>query len=40
MIENHEYDKAWEAIHQAQKAGRRISPEVLNRLKKDSARTD
>jgi tetratricopeptide (TPR) repeat protein len=35
-----EYEKAWEVVHQAQKAGRRISPELIERLKKESQRTD
>jgi tetratricopeptide (TPR) repeat protein len=38
--ETREYDKAWDAVHQAQKAGRQISPELLERLKKESERTD
>jgi len=38
--ETREYDKAWEMLHQAQKAKRWISPEVINRLKKDSGRAD
>ena len=39
-IENGDYDKAWEMVHQAQKAGRRISPGLVERLKKASERTD
>jgi hypothetical protein len=35
-----EYDKAWEVVHLAQKAGRRIAPETLERLKKDSGRAE
>jgi tetratricopeptide (TPR) repeat protein len=38
--ETREYDKAWEMLHQAQKARRWISPEVIDRLKKDSGRTN
>ena len=38
--ETREYDKAWEMVHQAQKVGRRISPEVIERLKKESRRTN
>jgi hypothetical protein len=35
-----QYDKAWEMVHQAQKLRRRIEPEQLERLKKDSGRND
>jgi tetratricopeptide (TPR) repeat protein len=38
--ETREYDKAWEMVHEAQKVGRRISPEVTERLRKDSRRTN
>jgi tetratricopeptide (TPR) repeat protein len=38
--QTHEYDKAWEILHRAQEAGRKISPRVIERLKKDSGRTD
>jgi tetratricopeptide (TPR) repeat protein len=38
--ETHEYDKAWDMLHQIQKAKRWIEPEVVNRLKKDSGRTN
>ena len=38
--ETREYDKAWEMVHQAQKVKRRISPELIERLKKDSGRTN
>ena len=34
------YEKAWEIVHEAQKAGRRIAPELIERLKKDSGRAD
>jgi hypothetical protein len=37
-IETREYGKAWEMVHQAQKLNRRISPELIERLKKDSGR--
>lgn len=39
-VETHEYDKAWEMLHQAQKAGRWIAPEWIERLKKDSGRNN
>jgi tetratricopeptide (TPR) repeat protein len=35
-----EYDKAWEMLHQVQKAKRWIAPEIVERLKKDSGRTN
>jgi len=38
--EMHQYDKAWDFVRQARKSGRRIEPEVVDRLKKDSGRTD
>lgn len=38
-VETREYDKAWEMVHQAQKANRLIAPELIERLKKDSKRT-
>jgi tetratricopeptide (TPR) repeat protein len=38
--ETREYDKAWEMLHQVQKAKRWIAPEVVERLKKDSGRTN
>jgi tetratricopeptide (TPR) repeat protein len=38
--ETREYDKAWEMVHQAQKASRRISPGLIERLKKESDRTN
>ncbi len=40
VTETREYDKAWEAAHRAQKAGRLIAPAVIERLKKESGRTD
>ena len=39
-IEARQYDKAWETVHQAQKVGRRIAPNLIDRLKKDSGRTN
>lgn len=36
--EIHDYDKAWEMVHRAQKAGRLIAPELIDRLNKDSGR--
>jgi len=39
-LETHEYDKAWEMVHHAQNLGWRISPEVMDRLKKASGRTN
>jgi tetratricopeptide (TPR) repeat protein len=36
----HQYDKAWDLVHQARKSGRRIEPETMDRLKKNSGRTD
>ena len=35
-----QYDQAWEMVHRARKAGRRITPELIDRLKKDSGRTN
>jgi tetratricopeptide (TPR) repeat protein len=39
-IETHEYDKAWKMVHQAQKVNRRIAPELIERLKKESERSN
>ena len=36
----HEYDKAWEMVHRAQNVNRRIAPELIERLKKVSGRTN
>jgi len=36
----HQYDQAWDFLHQARRSGRRIQPELVDRLKKDSGRTD
>jgi len=38
--ETHQYDKAWVYVHLAQKVGRRIGSEWMDRLKKDSGRSD
>ena len=38
--ETRQYDKAWEMVHQAHKVNRRIAPELIERLKKESARTN
>jgi hypothetical protein len=39
-VETRQYDEAWEVVHLAQRSNRRISPEVLERLRKDSGRQD
>lgn len=36
--ETREYDKAWQAIHQAQKSGRWVPPDLIYRLMKESGR--
>ena len=36
--ETHQYDKAWEIVHQVQKVSRRIAPELVEQLKKASGR--
>lgn len=38
--ESRQYDKAWEMVHRARQLGRRIEPEQLERLKKDSGQSD
>ncbi len=38
--ETREYDKAWEGVHRAWKAYRPIPPELIERLKKESGRTN
>jgi len=38
--ETREYDKAWDAVHQAWKSGRWIAPELILRLTKASGRTN
>jgi tetratricopeptide (TPR) repeat protein len=40
VTETREYDKAWEAIHRAPNADLRIAPELMERLKKESGRTN
>jgi hypothetical protein len=36
--ETRQYDQAWDLVHRAQKVVRRIGSELIDRLKKDSAR--
>jgi len=36
--ETRQYDKAWDMVYRAQKVVRRIGSELIDRLKKDSAR--
>jgi len=38
--ETRQYDKAWEMVHRAQNAGRRIPPKLIDRLKNDSGRAN
>ena len=38
--QTHQYDKAWELVHQSQKLTRWIEPELIEKLKKESARTN
>lgn len=38
--ETHQYDKAWETLHQANKAGQRIAPELIDHLKQASGRAN
>ena len=40
VTETHEYDKAWDAVHRAQKADRRMAPELIERLKNQSGRAN
>ncbi len=40
VTETREYDKAWEAVRRAQKWDRLIAPELIERLKKESGRTN
>lgn len=35
-----QYDKAWDFVHRAREAGVRIQPELVDRLKNNSGRTD
>jgi tetratricopeptide (TPR) repeat protein len=37
-VETRQYDEAWEVVHQAQRAKHWLSPELIDRLKKDSGR--
>jgi tetratricopeptide (TPR) repeat protein len=39
-VETRQYDEAWEVVHLAQRSNRWISPELIERLKKDSGRRD
>jgi tetratricopeptide (TPR) repeat protein len=39
-VETRQYDEAWEVVHLAQRSNRRISPELVERLRKDSGRQD
>ena len=36
-VETRQYDQAWEVVHLAQKSKRFISPELMERLRKDSS---
>jgi tetratricopeptide (TPR) repeat protein len=38
--ETPKYDQAWDFVHQARKSGIRLQPEIVEKLKKDSGRTD
>ena len=38
--EMHQYDKAWDFVHRARESGVRIQPELMDKLKKNSGRTD
>ena len=38
--EMRQYDRAWDFVHRARKSGVRIQPELLDKLKKNSGRTD
>ena len=38
--DTHEYDKAWDMVHQARKAGKLLSPDLIVRLKKESGRSN
>jgi tetratricopeptide (TPR) repeat protein len=39
-VETRQYDEAWEVVHLAQRSKRWISPDLMERLKKDSGRRD
>jgi tetratricopeptide (TPR) repeat protein len=38
--EMHQYDKAWGFVHRARESGVRIQPQLVDKLKKNSGRTD
>ena len=38
--ENRRYDQAWEVVHKARKSRKWIEPELLDKLKKDSGRSN
>ena len=38
--ESRQYDQAWVVVHKAQKSGKWVTPETLDRLKKESGRTN
>jgi len=40
LSETREYDKAWATFHRAEKANRWIAPELIERLKRESGRTN
>ncbi len=39
-VETRQYDEAWELVHRAQRSKKWISPELIERLKKDSGRRE
>jgi tetratricopeptide (TPR) repeat protein len=39
-VETRQYDEAWEVVHLAQRSKKPLSPELIERLKKDSGRRD
>jgi hypothetical protein len=39
-VETRQYDEAWEVVHLARRSKKWLSPELLERLKKDSGRQD
>jgi len=39
-VETRQYDEAWEVVHLAQRSKKWLSPELVERLKKDSGRTN
>lgn len=40
VFETHQYDKGWELVHKAQASHQRISPELVDELKKASGRSN